>query len=361
IELGEEIAKRLEGIDGLEGVRVDMDEGLDEVQLNIERKRAAAFGVAPDMMTRILAFQLSGTTLRDYQHGDTLLPLRIRFAPPMDTRGAPRAITLEDINESRIPTGTDGAVSARSISSSTGLATQGVGSIRRNNRQTSMRVVGTTSSEDLDRISQQVDMVLADVRFPPGYSKSKGGRFEGFGGLGTGLRTSVLWAGLFVFLVMCFLFESFLKPICILIASIPGAFLGGFGLLYLTNTPFDMLTSIGAIVLIGIVVNNGIVMVDLINRLRKDGMPRMEAVLGGCQQRLRPVLLTTFTTVAGLIPMAIGDSTFVGMPYYPMGRVVLGGLLLSMVYTLMFVPLIYLILDDVGETLSNWWKLAFAK
>ena len=361
IKLGEEIVTRLEGIDGLEGVRVDMDEGLDEIKLNVERQRAAAFGVEPTMMTRILAFQLSGTTLRDYQHGDTLLPLRVRFAPPTNTRGAPRDPTLQDIEQSRIPTSAGGAVSARSISTSTGLATPGVGSIRRNNRQTSMRVVGTTSSEDLDRISQQIDMALADVRFPPGYSKTKGGRFEGFGSFFGELAMSVLWAGLFVFLVMCFLFESFLKPMCILIASLPGAFLGGMGLLYLTNTPFDLLVGIGSIVLIGIVVNNGIVMVDLINRLRKDGMPRMEALLGGCQQRLRPVLLTTFTTVAGLIPMAIGDSTFVGMPYYPMGRVVLGGLLLSMIYTLLFVPLIYLILDDVGETLSNWWKLAFAR
>ncbi|MHC4839877.1 MAG: efflux RND transporter permease subunit [Planctomycetota bacterium] len=357
IDLGEQIATRLEGIEGLEGVRVDMDEGLDEVQLNVERQRASAFGVAPDMMTRVLSFQLSGTTLRDYQHADVLLPLRVRFAPPTDAQGALRDPTLQDISESRIPTGTGGAVSARSISSSSGLAKPGVGSIRRNNRQTSMRVVGTTSSEDLDRISQQVDMALADVKFPAGYSKRKGGRFDGFGGMGAETFSSVLWAALFVFLVMCFLFESFLKPICILIASIPGAFLGGFGLLYLTDTPFDLLVSIGAIVLIGIVVNNGIVMVDLINRLRKDGVSRMDAVLNGCQQRLRPVLLTTFTTVAGLVPMAIGESNFVGMPYAPMGRVVLGGMLLSMVYTLMFVPLIYLILDDVGLALKNYWQV----
>jgi HAE1 family hydrophobic/amphiphilic exporter-1 len=107
-------------------------------------------------------------------------------------------------------------------------------------------------------------------------------------------------------------------------------------------------------VLVGVVVNNGIVLVDLINRLRAEGVPRAEAVDTAARQRLRPILLTSLTTAFGLIPMAMGSAKFVGMPYYPLGRMVLGGIVVSMVYTLVLVPLLYTVLDDVGIAVKYW-------
>jgi len=288
----------------------------------------------------VLAFQLSGTTLRDFQQGDNLLPLRVRFAPPADAQGNARDPNLQDVKETRIFTGTGGTVAAKAITKSSGLAKSGLGEIRRRNRQTSLRVVGTTSTEDLDRIRQQVSMAMEGVKFPAGYTQELGGRFGDFQARFSELFRSTIWAGLLVFLVMCFLFESFLKPVCILVVSVPGALLGGYGALWLSSTPFDVMTGLGLVVLIGVVVNNGIVLVDLINRLRADGVSRKDAVETAARQRMRPILLTSLTTAFGLIPMAIGDANFVGTPYYPMGRMVLGGILVSMVYTLVLVPLL---------------------
>lgn len=360
LQLADEVALRLGGVKGLEGVRVDTDEGMDEVTLSVDRQRASAFGVQASAMGQALGFQLSGTQLRDYQQGEAQIPVRVRFAPPLDAQGNPRNPDLQDVTETRIPTGGTASVSAKSISGSTGLASAGLGEIRRRNRQTSLRVVGTTSTEDLQRIQAEVESALQGIQFPPGYGREMGGRFEGFGGAMQDLMMTGIWAGLLVFLVMCFLFESFLKPVGILIASVPGALAGGYLLLWVTNTPDDNLTRLGLMVLIGVVVNNGIVLVDLVNRLRAEGVLRHEAVTTAARQRLRPILLTTLTTVFGLIPMAVGDSNFVGMPYYPMGRMVLGGMVLSMVYTLLLVPCLYLILDDLGLAIKSWGSTLFA-
>ncbi|MCB9932061.1 MAG: efflux RND transporter permease subunit [Planctomycetes bacterium] len=355
--LAEEISVRLQGVEGLEGVQVDAEEGLDEVTVGVDRQRAAAMGVEPGTLSQVLAFQLSGTTLRDFQQGENLVPLRVRFAPPEDSQGHARDPNLQDVAETRVFTGAGGNVAAKAVTKSSGLAKSGLGEIRRRNRQTSLRVVGTTSTEDLQRIRTQVNYAMEGVKFPPGYTQELGGRFGDFQARFDELGRSTIWAGLLVFLVMCFLFESFLKPVCILVISVPGALLGGYGALWLSSTPFDVMTGLGLVVLIGVVVNNGIVLVDLINRLRADGMPREQAVHTGAAQRMRPILLTSLTTAFGLIPMAIGDSKFVGMPYYPMGRMVLGGILVSMLYTLVLVPMLYTMLDDIGWALKYWTRV----
>lgn len=360
LQLADEVAVRLSTVEGLEGVRVDTTEGMDEVTVAVERQRAAAFGVQPSMLSQVLGFQLNGAQLRDFQQGDNLLPLRVRFAPPSDSAGNPRDPDLQDVSETRIATGSGANVAAKAVTSTSGLASSGLGEIRRRNRQTSLRVVGTTSTEDLERIRRQVDSAMEGVQMPAGYSRELAGRFSDFNARFTDLFSTLIWSGVLVFLVMCFLFESFMKPLCILAVSIPGALFGGYGALWLFSTPFDVITGLGLMVLVGVVVNNGIVLIDLVNRLRLEGMARDEAVRAACRQRLRPILLTTLTTVFGLIPMAVGDAQFVGTPYYPMGRLVLGGLIVSMLYTLLLVPLLYTIIDDVGLALKTWTATVFA-
>lgn len=354
LEIAQDISRRMEGVRGVEGVRVDAEAGTDEVTLQLERERATAMNVSPDMLAQVLAFNLGGTALRDYQKGDNLIPLRVRFAPPRDARGNPRDPEIDDVGEIRVPGASGGAVAAKAVTSTSGLAKPGLGEVRRLNRQTTLRVVATTSTEDLDRIRADVNEQIAGVRFPPGYSREFSGRFASFARTSGDMFAALGWSMVMVLLLMCFLFESFIKPVCILVVSVPGAILGGWGMLLATGTPNDSLSWLGLMILVGVVVNNGIVQVDLINRLRQDGIERNAAVIEGCTQRIRPILMTTLTTVFGLIPMAIGDATFVGTPYYPMGRMVLGGMIASMFYTLLFVPLLYLILDDAGLAVKGW-------
>ena len=145
---------------------------------------------------------------------------------------------------------------------------------------------------------------------------------------------------------MGILFESFVLPLAVIVA-VPFAMLGVYWTLYATGTPLDMMASIGVVILVGIVVNNAIVLVDLTNRLRDEGKTRFDALMEAGRHRFRPILMTTLTTMSGLIPMAVGNSKMIGIPYAPLGRTIIGGLLASTILTLVIVPLLYSLLDDL--------------
>jgi HAE1 family hydrophobic/amphiphilic exporter-1 len=141
---------------------------------------------------------------------------------------------------------------------------------------------------------------------------------------------------------------------------VPFSLLGVYWTLHLTKTPLDLMATIGIVILVGVVVNNAIVLIDLANRLRAGGMERLAALLEAGRQRFRPILMTTLTTVCGMIPMAVGNSKLVGVPYAPLGRTMVGGLLVSAVLTLVVVPLLYTLLDDLREHAARVWRAARA-
>ena len=164
----------------------------------------------------------------------------------------------------------------------------------------------------------------------------------------------------FVFLIMGVLFESFLLPLSI-ITTIPMAFLGVYWTLYATDTTFDTMGAVGLVILVGVVVNNGIVYIDLVTRLRNGGMDRVSALVEAGVRRLRPILMTALTTIFGLLPMAVGDSSFIGMPYSPLGRVVAGGLATGALLTLFLLPFLYTVLDDIRDTSRRWLAYMIGK
>jgi HAE1 family hydrophobic/amphiphilic exporter-1 len=127
-------------------------------------------------------------------------------------------------------------------------------------------------------------------------------------------------------------------------------------MLFFTGTQLDMMAGVGLVILIGIVVNNAIVLVDRVSELRRQGMDRTEAILEAGASRLRPIVMTALTTIAGLIPMAVGSSALIGIPYNPLGRAVIGGLLASTVLTLVVVPLFYALIDDLRIGALAWWR-----
>jgi len=147
-----------------------------------------------------------------------------------------------------------------------------------------------------------------------------------------------------VYMIMAALFESLLHPFVILF-TIPFAVIGGILMLWLTGTNISTPVHIGAIMLVGIAVNNGIVMVDYTNQLRQLGLGVLEATQQGAVTRLRPVLITTLTTVLALVPMAIGIGEGAEV-WAPLGRVVVGGLLVSALFTLFFIPSLYSLIEE---------------
>jgi HAE1 family hydrophobic/amphiphilic exporter-1 len=166
---------------------------------------------------------------------------------------------------------------------------------------------------------------------------------------------NMLIALVMILVVMAAIFESLVFPIAIL-SSILFSFLGVYWLFFFTGTEFSIMAMIGMLVLMGVVVNNGIVMVEHINALRRSGMPRTEALIVGSKERLRPILMTMATTILGMLPLCLGHTQLGGQngpPYFPMARAVAGGLAFSTVVSLLFLPSIYAILDDaVARTAS---------
>jgi HAE1 family hydrophobic/amphiphilic exporter-1 len=231
---------------------------------------------------------------------------------------------------------------------------QGIGSIQRENRITSYPIE-VDLNEDVSAQSawKNIEGALKGMQFPEGYTWSRTWSNEINAEERGAQYTALLLSVTFVFLIMGVLFESFLLPLSI-ITTIPMAFLGAYWTLYLTGTSLDMMGAIGLVILVGVVVNNGIVYIDLVTRLRQDGHERTHALVEAGVRRLRPILMTALTTIFGLLPMAFGDASFVGMPYSPLGRVVAGGLATGTVLTLFMLPFMYTVLDDVRTTAKAW-------
>jgi HAE1 family hydrophobic/amphiphilic exporter-1 len=229
--------------------------------------------------------------------------------------------------------------------------------IQRRDRRTSIGIV--TDLEDgmtLDQAKQAVIKVMKTVELPSGYQWNLGQAFEREEQTDNVMLWNMMLALVMIFVVMAALFESMLFPLAV-ITSIVYAVVGVFWFFFITNTQFSVMAMIGILVLMGVVVNNGIVLIDHINHLRRQGLDRHDAIIQGGKDRLRPILMTVATTILGLIPLSVGDTTIGGdansPPYYPMARAVIGGLAFSTLVSLLILPTIYIGLDN----LSRWSRL----
>ncbi|MFC7329816.1 efflux RND transporter permease subunit [Marinactinospora rubrisoli] len=204
----------------------------------------------------------------------------------------------------------------------------------------SATVSATPTADDLGAVTADLTAALEDLDLPEGATASVGGvssdQTEAFGQLGIAMLAAVA----IVYLVMVATFKSLIQPL-ILLVSIPFAATGALGLLFVTGTPLDIAAMIGLLMLIGVVVTNAIVLIDLINQYREDGMELREAVVEGSRHRLRPILMTALATICAMTPMALGITGGGAFISQPLALVVIGGLITSTLLTLVLVPVLY--------------------
>ena len=337
MQLGDTIAERLRGVPGVLNVEPEIGEkGADELVLEVDRLKAARYGVDPSILARSVAFGFRGSALRPVHLEGKDVPVQTGFR-------------LED----RADIQRLDAFSVYSPTGSVALSTvadksfkKGYGQIRRVDRKTSLSVKVTFEDEDMMASRAMITRALEGLELPRGYSWNAGQRFDDLEDQDAARSFALLMSVAYVFLLMGMLFESSWLPMSVLF-SIPFAFFGVYWMLFVTQTTFEMMAGIGLVILVGIVVNNAIVLVDRVQQHRAEGMGRDEAILAGGRDRMRPILMTAATTIVGLLPMALGDSGIVGIPYYPLGRAVIGGLLASTLLSLLLVPLFYTYLDDL--------------
>jgi HAE1 family hydrophobic/amphiphilic exporter-1 len=340
--LADEAARRLETIDGIEDINTGLQRGRNEINVRIDRAKALRLGLTAQDISDIFAFTLGGTRLRRFNAGDheveTWLALR------MEDR-----TNLDDLKKLQIRTQAGKDLLLGDIASFEVI--KRAQSIRRENRKVRVAVRANYEGKDWDKIREQIAGQMDAFELPAGYSWSWDDRIIEQDTQGKEMGINFLLALLLVYLVMASLFESLAQPFAILF-SIPFALPGVVWFLAATRTPFNLMAQIGILILMGIVVNNGIVLLDHVNQLRKAGMSREESILQGGRDRLRAILMTAATTVLGLLPLAIGASTVGGLFYFPLARTVMGGLLSSTFLTLLILPYI----DTRIEAVAGWFR-----
>ncbi|MFM6978271.1 MAG: efflux RND transporter permease subunit [Micrococcales bacterium] len=210
------------------------------------------------------------------------------------------------------------------------------------------KVMLTPGGDNLGALTKEVTQRLADTELPVGVTATIGGvsasQADSFAQLGIALLAAIA----IVFVVMVATFSSIIQPLILLI-SIPFAATGALGLLLATNTPLGVPAIIGMLLLVGVVVTNAIVLIDLINQYRKQGRPTQQAIMDGARQRLRPILMTALATIFALTPMALGITGSGGFISQPLAIVVIGGLFSSTVLTLVIVPVLYWLVEGRKE------------
>jgi HAE1 family hydrophobic/amphiphilic exporter-1 len=341
-ELSLDIARVLDSVEGLKDVTSDAEAGDREVRVIIDRTRAANVGLTTSQIGQMVAVAMRGENLREFRDPDGEIDMRIAFRED-DKQSVEQlaSLPLYTPDGERITLGT---VASLRIGRSPDT-------IRRTDRQTAV-IISANLEEDtsVEDVRSRVNSLMEQIDLPPGYSWKEGAGFDRRDETAQLMQQNILLGVACIFLVMAALFESLLLPFSIILGSIVFSIFGVFLFFAATDTTFSFMATIGIMILIGVVVNNGIVLVDHINNLRVAGMPRNEAIVIAGRDRLRPILMTVATTIVGLTPLAVGTTQVGGdgPPYYPMARAIIGGLAFSTVVSLLVVPALYVYFDNLA-------------
>lgn len=348
VELANEVVRRLEDIPGLADVRSEAETGTEEVQVVVNRERARNMGVSTQQVANLVSNSMRGINLRRVrgEQGETDVVLALQKS---DRK------TIGDLM--KLPVNIDNQRSVKLASLADYQTSTSPRSIQRENRQTSLGITVNLDDLTMNQAQERIFPILNQINYPSGYGWSQGRSFEEDQEAMDEMIINMLLACFLIYLVMASLFESVLFPSSI-ITSIIFGIIGVFWFFLMTGTTFSFMAMIGILILMGIVVNNGIVLIDHIHQLRINGMPRFEAIVKGGKDRMRPILMTAATTVLGLLPLCFGTTQIGGdgPPYFPMARAIVGGLTFSTVVTLFILPAIYLILDDVKRWSNRVWQ-----
>ncbi|MGH8401065.1 MAG: efflux RND transporter permease subunit, partial [Gammaproteobacteria bacterium] len=341
--LANSVTRVLEHIPGLVDVRADTLTGTREIHLHVDPDRARQAGLDASRIANAVMVVLRGEQLSEFRGKDGEIDIRLAYQKS-DRQTLDQLRNLQLYNAQGQATRLDSVVDFS--------VKDGPSDIEHTNRATSIGVtLGLAPKLTFDEMRPRIKAALDNLDFPPGYDWQFGQGVQQQDESAQTMVTNMLLAVLMIYIVMAALFESLLHPAAIL-SGIVFSIFGVFWFFLITNTTFDIMAMIGILILMGVVVNNGIVMVDHINQMRREGWSRFAAVVQGASHRLRPILMTMSTTILGLVPLAASQTQLGGAgqgpPYFPMARAIIGGLAFSTAISLLVLPTIYVLLDDLG-------------
>lgn len=341
-EISLDIEKIMASVDGVRGIKSSISDGAPELQIKVDKNKAAMLNLTASEIAATVRGALDGTVATQLGLDGDEIDIRVKtqsgyYKNSNDIKN----ITIPLKNGSNVQLGTVAEIE---------LA-KGPSVINREGKERvvtlSAQIHGRDVSTVNDELKKRTDKYILDE----GYRISFGGQFDMMNDAFKSLTYMFVLSTLLVYIVMAMQFESFVYPFVIMF-SIPFALSGSLIFMFITGKPISIITFIGIIVLVGIVVNNSIVLVDYINTLRKEGMEKDEAIVKAGLTRLKPIMMTALTTILGLIPLFLSRAEGSEMQS-ALSAVVIGGLSFSTILTLVVVPIIYYILDEKQSKFLN--------
>jgi HAE1 family hydrophobic/amphiphilic exporter-1 len=338
-EVADNIVDRIQDVEGLRDITHTFAQGKPEYHIRINREKASRMGLMVSQIANTIQTASLGKVATRYREGNDEVDIRVRFRKQSRD-------SLDDIENIPILTSMNRMVRLNQVAS----ISRGEGPIQidRENQARVVTVLANIAGRDLGSVVKDIKQRIGGVErgLPPGYFIEFGGQFKNMQEAFVIMAAAFALAILLVYMIMASQFESFRHPFVIMF-TIPLALFGVIVALLVSGKPISLPVLIGFIMLGGIAVNNGIVMVDYINQLKRRGVEKKEAILQACTVRLRPVLITAFTTILGMLPMALSTSQGSEMRA-PMAITVVGGLIATTLLTLFVIPIMYSLLDRVS-------------
>ncbi len=344
LRAGRQIRERMERVPGLLDVRIggEDDEGQPEQRIRLDRERIAAMGLSIRDVAQAVQLSVGGGRAGEFRQGGDEFPIRVRLRP----EDRLTTLDLENIGV-RAPDGATVPLSTVTYQE----RSRGTSGIRRINGQRVTYISGNLETGiPLGEAVEAVRAELRDLVLPEGFSIVFGGEYEEQQRAQREFTMAILLALALIYMVMAGQFERFIDPL-IVMCAVPLALVGVIPTLWITNTTLNIQSLMGLIMLVGIVVNNAIVLVDYINLMRRErGLELRAAVIEAARLRLRPILMTTSTTILGLFPLALGLGAG-GEIQAALARTVIGGLAASTLITLVLIPVVYVSVHQLRNAL----------
>jgi HAE1 family hydrophobic/amphiphilic exporter-1 len=329
-ELAREVSDAIVDVPGITDVKVSREAGVPQQELRIDRDKAADLGLSPADVARAVETAVAGSQAGEYRVRGNAYRILVQLADVEN-------VALSEILDMTVQNAAGEAIALRNVVATT--PSRGPIVIERDDQQRLVKVTANVAGRDMGSVALEIEDRLDSIPHPVGYDFVIAGNFEEQRKAFDELVVSLVLSLVLVYMVLAAQYESLIDPLVVMM-SVPVAGVGVLVALVGTHTTFNVQSFIGCIMLGGIVVNNAILLVDQANQLRAEGLDPIDAMTEAGRRRLRPILMTTLTTILGLLPLAlgIGEGTDAQAP---LARVVLGGLTASTIVTLVLIPAVY--------------------
>ncbi len=336
-EVSLDIERLLVQVDGVVGLKGASQQPPNELGLAIDRDRAQHFGVNPQAVAGVVGYALRGAQLPKYHQDGREIPVRVRFQE--EDRES-----LSELDNFLVPTNSGAMLPLSALTQVEFVKTPSA--IVRRNKKISRVITLELQEENATQTRKKLSGMIAGIDLPEGISFGRSSRNDRLDEDLAGMLFALTLSIVFIYLLMGFLFESFILPLSI-IFTIPLSILGVYWIHFCTGYNLDFLGVVAVVLLVGVVVNNGIVLIDMVNRLRARGDDRLTAILTATRLRFRPIMMTAITTVGGMIPLAFAGSSRIGLSYTSFSLTLIGGMTTATLLTLLVVPVFYTFFDDL--------------